>query len=267
MRTDSALVLRDVAFRYAHFELAPFSLEAGSGELLAIVGPNGSGKSTLLEIASGHLKPSDGAVLLDGADLHHISALDRARRVALARQDTPLLFPFTVREFVMQGRHAHVGRLFETPEDERWVDRVLEDSRLDGLAVRRLTEISGGEFQRAVLARALAQKPRLLLLDEPTANLDIGFQIEMLALLRRLSKSEALIVVLVTHELNLASEMADRILLLENGRLIRQGPPETVFESNLLSQTFRTPVAVDRNPSSGRPRITWITPRQNGSGE
>ena len=132
---------------------------------------------------------------------------------------------------------------------------------LETLAGRRVNEISGGEFQRAVLARALAQRPRLLLLDEPTANLDIGFQIEVLALLRRLAASDALIVVLVTHELNLAAEMADGVVLLEGGRVIRQGAPETVFEAAVLTRVFRTPVAVDRNPSSGRPRVTWITPR------
>ena len=267
VRSDSptGLNLRDVAFHYPDFELAPVSLETAPGEILALIGPNGSGKSTLLEITSGHLKPTGGAVLLDGVDVHTLTSLERARRVALARQDTPLLFPFTVREFVRQGRHAHVVRLFETMEDEGRVDQVLQQSKLEALADRLLTEISGGEFQRAVLARALAQQPRLLLLDEPTANLDIGFQIEMLALLRRLAAGEDIVVVLVTHELNLASEMADRIVLVEGGRAILQGPPEAVFEASLLSRVFRTPVAIDRNPSSGRPRATWITPREDTS--
>ena len=253
--------MHSVAFRYPNFELAPSSLEAGSGELLAFIGPNGSGKSTLLELAAGHLKPLSGSVLLDGEDLRSMSPAERSRAAGLARQDTPLLFPFTVREFVRQGRHPHVGRrLFEDPEDERWVDWALEQASLMRLADRRMTEISGGEFQRAVLARTLAQRPRLLLLDEPTANLDIGYQIEMLTVLRRLASTDALVVILVTHELNLASEMADRVLLLDRGRIICQGSPETVFEPELLTRTFQTPVAVDRNPSSGRPRVTWTTP-------
>jgi iron complex transport system ATP-binding protein len=259
---NSGLLLQNVAFRYPNFELAPVSLRVDSGELLALVGPNGSGKSTLLEIAAGHLKPSGGKVLLDGTDLHRLPPAERARKVGLARQDTPLLFPFTVRDFVRQGRHAHVGRrLFEAPEDERWVDWALQEASLPDLAGRRVTEISGGEFQRAVLARTLAQRPRMLLLDEPTANLDIGFQIEVLTLVHRLALSDALIVVLVTHELNLAAEMADRVLLMEGGHIVRQGPPEAVFEAELLSRVFRTPVVVDHNPSSGRPRITWITAR------
>jgi iron complex transport system ATP-binding protein len=265
---SASLVLRDVAFRYPNFELAPISFQADAGQLVALVGPNGSGKSTLLEIAAGHMKPSGGSVLLDGTSVHGMKPATRARKVGLARQDTPLLFPFRVRDFVRQGRHAHVGRrLFEAPEDERWVDWALQEASLTTLANRPVTEISGGEFQRAVLARTLAQRPRLLLLDEPTANLDIGFQIEVLTLLRRLALSDGLIVVLVTHELNLASEMADRVLLLEAGRLLRQGPPEAVFEADLLSRAFKTPVAVDLNPSSGRPRITWVTPRDGSRRE
>jgi iron complex transport system ATP-binding protein len=258
---STGLLLQSVAFRYPNFELAPVSLRVNSGELLALVGPNGSGKSTVLEITAGHLKPSGGKVLLDGSDLHRLPTAERARKVGLARQDTPLLFPFTVRDFVRQGRHAHMGhRLFEAPQDERWVDWALNEASLRDLAGRSVTKISGGEFQRAVLARTLAQRPRMLLLDEPTANLDIGFQIEVLSLLRRLASSEALIVLLVTHELNLASEMADRVLLMEGGHIVREGTPEAVFESELLSRVFRTPVAVDRNPSSGRPRVTWTTP-------
>jgi len=130
--------------------------------------------------------------------------------VGVARQDAPLLFSFEVREFVRQGRHPHLGpRLFESAEDNKWVEWAISNTDLVGIAGRRITEISGGEFQRAVLARTLAQRPRLILLDEPTANLDIGYQIEMLRLLRRLAVSEGFAVVIVTHELNLAAELAD----------------------------------------------------------
>ena len=256
---DGRLSVDRVTFRYTHFELRPAGFEARAGEVIAIIGPNGSGKSTLLELASGHLAPASGKVTLDGQDLHAMPAAARARMVGIARQDTPLLFSFTVREFIRQGRHPHVGRrLFETGEDERWVNWAASETALEPLCDRRVTEISGGEFQRAVLARTLAQRPRLLLLDEPTANLDIGYQIEMLALLGRLARAEGLMVVIVTHELNLASEMADRILLLDAGRLVRQGAPDAVLEATELSRVFHTEVAVDRNPSSGRPRVTWV---------
>ena len=259
---DSAGLLADsVAYRYAQFVLAPVSLRARAGELTAIVGPNGSGKSTLLEILSGHLKPTAGAVYLDGLNLRGLPPRARARKVGLARQETILLFPFEVREFIRQGRHPHLGHsLFEGPEDEHWVDWALEKTCLQGFAHRRVMEMSSGEFQRAVLARTLAQRPRLLLLDEPTANLDIGYQVEMFRLLRQLAKSEDFVGVVVTHELNLAAEMADYAVLLQAGKCLRQGKPEEVFQADMLSQAFRTPVLVDRNPSSGRPRVTWVTP-------
>jgi iron complex transport system ATP-binding protein len=250
-----------VAFRYPHFELFPTSFEAQAGELIAIIGPNGSGKSTLLEIVSGHLKPLEGHVELNEVDLHRLPARERAKYVGLARQESILLFSFEVREFVRQGRHPHLGRsLFESGDDERWVDWAMENTNLAAFAGRRVLEISSGEFQRAVLARALVQRPRLLLLDEPTANLDIGYQIEMLRLIRRLAVSEGFIAVVVTHELNLAAEMADYLILLEAGRCLAQGSAEHVLESDLLSRVFRTPVVVDRNPSSGRPRVTWVAP-------
>ena len=259
--TGVCLRVEDVTYHYPHFELAATSFVAPVGELAAIIGPNGSGKSTLLEIVSGHLKPRAGGVWLDGLDLHHLPPRERARRVGLARQDAPLLFSFEVRDFVRQGRHPHLGRsLFESPEDERWVEWALEMTQLTSLADRRVTEISGGEFQRAVLARTLAQRPRLVLLDEPTANLDIGYQIEMLRLLRQLAASENFVAVIVTHELNLAAELADYLVLLDAGRCLCQGEPEQVLQSELLSRVFRTPVAVDRNPSSGRPRVTWVAP-------
>lgn len=255
------LKVEGASFRYPHFELAPTSFEAWAGELVAIIGPNGSGKSTLLEIVSGHLKPLAGHVELNGENIHQLSPRERAQRIGLARQETILLFSFQVREFVRQGRHPHLGRsLFETGEDERWVDWAMEKTNLVAYAGRRILEISSGEFQRAVLARTLAQRPRLLLLDEPTANLDIGYQIEMLRLIRQLAASENMIAVVVTHELSLAAELADSVVLLEDGRCLAKGPPGEVLQSDVLCRVFRTPVVVDRNPSSGRPRVTWVAP-------
>ena len=255
---EVTLKVEGVSFRYSHFELAATSFSAEAGQLVAIIGPNGSGKSTLLEVISGHLRPPAGRILLEGVDLLRLSPLDRARRVGLARQETILLFSFTVREFVRQGRHPHLGRsLFETPEDERWVDWALGKTNLRDFASRGVLGISSGEFQRAVLARTLAQRPQLVLLDEPTANLDIGYQIEMFRLLRDVAVSEGCVAVTVTHELNLAAELADYVLLLDAGRCLRQGTPEEAFDPTLLTRVFRTPVTVDHNPSSGRPRVTW----------
>jgi cobalamin transport system ATP-binding protein len=262
------LSVEGVAFRYPHFDLGPASLEAQEGEILAIIGPNGSGKSTLLEIVSGRLEPAAGKVRLDGQALERLSPRERAQRVGVARQDTPLLFAFEVSEFVRQGRHPHLGRgLFENEEDERWVAWAMEMTDLGKFAGRLVAEISGGELQRAVLARTLAQRPRLLLLDEPTANLDIRYQIEMLRLIRRLARTEKFVAVIVTHELNLAAEFADRLLVLDAGRSVALGPPGRVLDSELLSRVFRTPVLVDTNPATGRPRVTWIAPAPLSPGE
>jgi iron complex transport system ATP-binding protein len=262
-QNGAMLEVEGVAFSYVHFELGTTSFAAQAGQLVAIIGPNGSGKSTLLEVISGHLRPRSGRVLLDGAELARLTPLERAQRVGLARQETILLFTFTVREFVRQGRHPHLGsHLFETAEDEHWVDWALEKTCTSNLASRGILEISSGEFQRAVLARTLAQRPRLVLLDEPTANLDIGYQIETFRLLRDVAASEGCIAVVVTHELNLAAELADYVLLLEAGHCLRQGSADQVFDTELLSRVFRTPVAVDQNPASGRPRVTWTASRE-----
>lgn len=264
-RLEHSLKVEGVAFRYPHFALSTTTFDAHTGQVVAIVGPNGSGKSTLLEVVSGHLKPAQGLVMLDGEELHGLPPRARAQRVGLARQETILLFALEVRDFVRQGRHPHLGRsLFESPQDELWVDWALEKTCLKEFARRRVTEISSGEFQRAVLARTLAQRPRLILLDEPTANLDIGYQVEMFRLVRDLAASEGFIAVIVTHELNLAAELADYILLLHKGQCLRQGSAEEVFDQDLLSRVFRTPVMVERNPVSGRPRASWVA---TGTGE
>src|ERR1039457_6921895 len=246
---DAELIADSVAFRFAQFSLAPISLTARAGELTSIIGPNGSGKSTLLEILSGHLKPKAGSVFLDGQNLHGLSPRERAQRVGLARQETILLFSFELREVVRQGRHPHLGNsLFESPEDDRWVEWALEKTCLQDFSRRRVMEMSSGEFQRAVLARTLAQRPRLVLLDEPTANLDIGYQVEIFRLLRQLVKSENFVGVVVTHELNLQAEMEDHVVLLQSGNCLTQGKAEEVFRADLLSRAFRTPVLVDKNP-------------------
>jgi ABC-type cobalamin/Fe3+-siderophores transport system ATPase subunit len=255
---ELTLAAEGISFRYQRFDLAPLSFRAGSGTVVAIVGPNGSGKSTLLEVVSGHLRPLTGTVRLGNLNVHRLSPRERAQRIGLARQETILLFSFELREFVRQGRHAHLGHaLFETGEDEEWVNWAIEKTGLQEFIGRRVTEMSSGEFQRAVLARTLAQRPRLLLLDEPTANLDIGYQIEMFRLVRDLAIQERFIAIVVTHELNLAAEMADYLLLMEKGQCLRQGGPEEVLDARLLSRIFRTPVSVEKNSLSGRPRVIW----------
>ncbi len=244
------------------FQLGPLSLELGAREFLAIVGPNGSGKSTLLNVLGGLAAPSRGRVSFSGSELSSLLPRERAQRVAYVRQDTPLAFPIRVSQFVMLGRFAFASRLgFESAKDREMVNWAIEATSLERLANRRIDEISGGERQRAVLARALAQEPELLLLDEPTANLDLNYQVELLRLVRNMAEDHGITAVAVMHELNLAAEFSDYLLLLKNGRAMQVGEPSEVLTRDLLEEAYGVPVAIDRNPYSGRPRVSLMAGR------
>lgn len=247
----------DAATVNGSFALGPLTLNVYAKEFLAVLGPNGSGKSTLLRLLAGLLPPSRGVVSFDGHEISRLGTRERARRVAVVRQETPLVFPVTVEEFVLQGRYAYTGALgFESVSDRDAAHAALEATRVDKLARRRLDEISGGERQRAVLARALAQEPELLLLDEPTAHLDLSFQVELLRLIRRLAEAHGFGVVAVMHEVNLASQFSDYILLLRAGRLFRFGTPGEALNATALEELYGVPVRVDRDPTTGRPQIS-----------
>ncbi len=239
------------------FDLGPLTFDLYTREFLAIIGPNGSGKTTLLRLLAGLLCPERGGIRFDGKEVSLLAARERARRVAVVRQEAPLVFPITVEQFVLLGRYPYTGRFgLETEEDRRMARMAMEATHICSLANRRMDEISGGERQRTVLARALAQEPELLLLDEPTANLDLSFQIELLRMVRRLSAEYDFGVVAVMHEVNLASEFSDYILLLRNGKIFRFGTPEEVLTARALEDVYGVPVRIDRNPSSGRPHVT-----------
>jgi iron complex transport system ATP-binding protein len=248
--------------RQMAFELGPLSLELASKEFLAIIGPNGSGKSTLLNLLGGLVTPSSGRVIFGGAELSSLLPRERARRVAFVRQDTPLAFPIKVAQFVMLGRFAFASPLgFESAKDREMVNWALEATSLNRLANRRLDEISGGERQRAVLARALVQEPELMLLDEPTASLDLNYQVDLLRLVRTMVEDHGITAVAVMHELNLAAEFADYLLLLKNGRALQSGLPAEVLTRDLLEDAYGVQVSIDRNPYSGRPRVSLMAGR------
>ena len=237
------------------FTLEATSFQARPGEIVAILGPNASGKSTLLKLIAGSLQPMSGRVLLEGFETHALSPRTRARRLAMVQQESPLLFPSRAWEFVLQGRHAHGRTLRFANDDDILVARnALAQVGAENLSDRWMDQISGGEKQRVILARALAQQPLLLLLDEPTLHLDIGAQVDLLDSLRRLVASNRYTVVVVTHELNLAAEYADQVALMQRGRCLRVGPPATVYQRELLEQVFQTPLTVELG-SSGRPRV------------
>jgi iron complex transport system ATP-binding protein len=238
------------------FTLEALSFQAKPGEIVAILGPNASGKSTLLRLISGALAPLSGRVFLNGFATHSLPPRTRAQRIALVQQESQLLFPSRVWEFVMQGRHSHAkGLRFESQEDIGIASNALAQVGATHLSDRWMDKISGGEKQRVILARALAQQPLLLLLDEPTLHLDIGAQVDLLESLRKLVLQNRYTVIIVTHELNLAGEYADQVVLLHKGKCLRVGGPAGVYQRDLLEQVFQAPLSVEIT-TSGRPRVT-----------
>lgn len=233
------------------------------GEIIGILGPNGSGKSSLLKILAKVLSPQEGLVRLFGSELAGMPQHDVARSVALVPQESPITFPFSITELVLMGRFPHHRRMlglsglgWEGPDDMRVAEEAMRETDVLHLAHRSVTDVSGGERQRAVIARALTQEPKVLLLDEPTAFLDLHHQLDVCAILRRLNEERGLTVILVSHDLNLASQYCDRLLLLDKGQVVRLGPPEDVMTPEVLEEVYRCRVLVDRHPQSGLPRVT-----------
>src|SRR5262249_13905262 len=225
---------------------------------VGLLGPNGAGKSTLLNLAHGLLKPTGGEVVFDGQPVSKFSRREIARRVALVAQSGELRFPLTALEYVLTGRYAYMAALgFDAPRDVQIAVRSLQETDAAQFSDRRFNQLSSGERQRVVLARALAQEPLLLLLDEPPANADIAHQLFLLSFVRRLTRRKEMGALVVTHEINLAAEFADRVMLLKNGKLIACGKPHQVMTDHLLSQLFSTPLMVDMHPQSGNPRVSW----------
>ena len=237
------------------FALGPTTFEAQRRDLVAILGPNASGKSTLLRLLAGVEKPLSGRIEVGGAEVSELDLRTRAQRIALVAQESELLFPLRVWEYVLQGRYPYGKRLrFESPEDCLMAGNALAQVGADALRDRWMAHLSGGEKQRVILARALAQQPSLLLLDEPTQHLDIGGKVELLRRLRRLADENRYTVVVVTHELNLAAEFSDRIVLLHKGKCLRIGEPAEVYQQEVLEEVFETPLEVELR-FSGRPRV------------
>jgi iron complex transport system ATP-binding protein len=239
--------------------LRDVSLAVRPGEVLALLGPNGSGKTTLLRALARLLEPARGCVRLDGVDLWSRGPRWAARQAALAPQNRPADWPLTVSEAVALGRAAHRGWVAAlTADDRAAVDRALARLDLVGLRDRPVTELSGGEGQRVVLARALAREPRALLFDEPTAHLDLRHQVELLDLLRRLSRTDGLAVVLALHDLNQAAAWADRLALLDGGQLRAAGPPAEVLTPALIGDVYGVRVSVTTHPVHGGPLVTPV---------
>jgi len=232
------------------------SFEVGAGEIYGIIGPNGAGKTTLVRAISGVVPLTSGRVWVAGCDLQALKPAERARRVAVVPQARNLPPAFTGWELVLLGRTPYLNWLGQvSPKDEQRARLAMERANALELADRRLGDLSGGEQQRLLLARALAQEAPLLLLDEPTTHLDLQYQVSILDTVRELTQNEGMAVVVVLHDLNLVARYADRVGLLVNGSLRAQGTPEEVLEPELLEEVYHLPLQVLRGAASGKPVI------------
>lgn len=237
------------------------SLRAEPNQITAIIGPNGAGKSTLLRALNGAVRLARGEIFLDNKPLASYARRAISRRLAVVAQEADLRFPVTVVEFVLGGRYAWADAKawgWETERDVAIARTVLRETELQDLDSRPMNELSGGERQRAVLARALATEAAVFLLDEPTANLDLSHQATMMRLVRNRCDVQGASAVVVTHDINLAAQFADRVLLLKGGRALAAGSPREVLTPQLLGEVFDLEVLVDAHPTTGAPRITPV---------
>ncbi|ELY62200.1 heme ABC transporter ATP-binding protein [Natronolimnohabitans innermongolicus] len=238
--------------------LEDVSLTVEPGEFVGFVGPNGAGKTTLLRLISGALEPDSGRITIDGVDVHAVDSRTSSRLVSVVPQDTTLSFSFPVRDVVEMGRHPHRSR-FSSPTraDQEVVDDALERTRTAELADRPIDEVSGGQRQRVVLARAIAQATPAMLLDEPTASLDVNHQLETLELVRELV-DDGRTVCAAIHDLDLAARYCDRLVMLADGAVYRSGPPSEVLSGDALSDVFDATATVTQNPITGTETVTAL---------
>lgn len=247
-----------VGFGYGNREiLRGVSIDLFPGEVTILLGPNGAGKSTLIRVLSGVLAPREGAVLLCGRSPGEYRRREMARLLSVVGQDPPVDFPMTVRAYVGLGRFPHQGFFGgASPEDIDQVERSLAMSELAGLADRTLEEISAGERQRAAVARAIAQGARVMLLDEPTAFLDIRHRVAFYEIVTKLKESCGIAALVASHDLSLCAEYGERIVLLSGGTVAAQGRPEEVLTPENIRAAYGVEVACERNPATGAVRVT-----------
>jgi iron complex transport system ATP-binding protein len=257
----SIISAKNINFSYAAkpvMEDVSFAID--EAQIVSIIGPNGSGKTTLLKIINGTLFPDAGHMFIDGKYTSRWSRKDIAQKVAIVPQETAVVFPFYAEEIVLMGRFPHLSNYrFEDKKDYRIVHEAMEKTDTLAFAARRFDELSAGERQRVLIARALAQEPKVLLLDESTVFLDLKHQAQFLALLRQLNTVQQLTVIFVTHDINLAAQHADRIILLYSGKIYAIGKPAEVITAANIKEVYDVDSLIDQNPQNGLPRMTLLT--------
>ena len=261
--SDGGLVFENVTAGYAgRAVLHAVNARVRPGEVVGLVGPNGSGKTTLVRVASRALRPSGGRVRAAGTDPYEVSARRAARLVAVVPQDVVPVFSFTALEVALMGRSPHRSSWsLGSSDDWAMVRAAMESTGVADLADRPIEELSGGERRRVVLAQALAQDAPVLLLDEPTTHLDLLHVLELLAVIRDLAERQARAVLAVFHDLNVAASTCDRMYALSEGRIVAEGPPESVLTRKLLADVYGVEAEVLANPVTGRPMVAVGPPR------
>ena len=248
VRLDEKRILKDI------------SVDIEGGEFFVVIGPNGSGKTTLLKVVAGLIQPEKGSVAVQGRPVSSFSKKKLAQLLAYVPQHVPFDFPFTVFETVLMGRFPHLGLVrLESSEDRSIAHEAMRFTDVEHLADRRLDQLSGGELQRVVIARAICQQSQIILLDEPTASLDPAHQIKVMDLLKRLRVERQTTILMVSHDLNLAALYGQRLLLLKEGHIQHCGTPEEVCTRHVLEECYGCSIAVDRSPAGNSPRMTLLS--------
>jgi iron complex transport system ATP-binding protein len=249
-----------ISFRYQKdWVFQDISFQVKKGEFIGLIGPNGSGKTTLLKILYRLLSPQRGEIFFDRIPLKRMNRKDIAKRFAVVPQETHLLFPFSAMEIVLMGRSPYMGhRMFESKRDLEIARKAMEWTEILPFSERPIDELSGGERKRVFIARALAQEPEVILLDEPTANLDIHHQVDFLDLIFNLNRERGLTIIMASHEMNIASEFCDRLILLHERRIYKIGTPREVITQDHIERVYGCETWVDEHPVSGMPRISLL---------
>ena len=242
------------------FRIKDINIQIPQGSFAGIIGPNGSGKTTLFRGISGELLPIDGNIKVNAQDIKNLKFKERAQSIAIVSQNFETV-DLKIEDYILLGRIPYQGRLqfFETKNDIEIVNRYMELTNTERLRGKLMTEMSGGEQQLANIARALTQEPDLLLLDEPTSQLDISHQVQVLNLIQRLNKKMGLTVLMNIHDLNLAGEYCDYLIMLNNGRINTQGSPEEVLIYKNIEEVYDTVVVTETNPISKKPVIFLVS--------
>jgi len=255
--------VQNLSYAYEDLQvLTDLSFSVNQGEFFVVIGPNGSGKTTLMKLIAGLLRPGRRKIRIMGKGIRSYGRKALARQIAFVPQLVTMDFPFTVADVVLFGRAPHLGTFgLESESDTFLAKQAMAFTGVEHLARRRMDQLSGGERQRVFIARAICQEPEIMILDEPTAALDIAHQMRIMDLMEKMKKEKSITVIMVSHDVNLAAMYADNLLLMQNGRMAQWGPPSDVLRYETLEPVYGCPLLVDDSPLGKLPRVTPVPGR------